>query len=58
MRALTGLIPGVAMLVGAALLFLFPLRGAYLADVQRRVLSLHAAKSEKLRSAQAGEAHN
>jgi hypothetical protein len=58
MRALTGLIPGAAMLVGAALLFLSSLRGAYVADVQRRVLSLHAAKSEKLWPAQATEAHN
>ena len=50
MRSLAGLIPGVAMLVGAAILFLYPLRGAYLSDLQQRVLALHATKSEKLRA--------
>lgn len=48
MRSLTSLIPGVAMLVGAGILFLYPLRGAYLRDVQQRVLSLHASERAQL----------
>jgi GPH family glycoside/pentoside/hexuronide:cation symporter len=51
MRSLTGLIPGVAVLAGAALLFLYPLRGAHLRDVKQRVLALHALKSDALRRA-------
>lgn len=47
-KALFGLIPGVAMLVGAVILFFYPLRGAYLQKVQEQVLTLHAAKQAKL----------
>ena len=43
-RSLMGLIPGVALLLGALLLVWFPLRGSYLAEVQERVLALHAEK--------------
>jgi len=43
-RALGGLIPGVAMLLGAMILTLYPLRGEYLERVQRQVLELHAKK--------------
>jgi len=53
MRSLAGLIPGIAMFAGAAILFLYLLRGAYLSDVQQRVLALHAIKSEKLRAGEA-----
>jgi len=47
-RALIGLIPGVAMLIGALLLVWFPLRGAYLGRVQADVLALHAEKHARL----------
>ncbi len=47
-RALIGLIPGVAMLIGALLLFWFPLRGTYLGRVQADVLALHAEKHARL----------
>ncbi|HEX9018798.1 MAG TPA: MFS transporter [Anaerolineaceae bacterium] len=47
-KSLFGLIPGVALLVGAALLYLYPLRGMYLKQVQERVLALHAQKSAQL----------
>jgi len=47
-RALIGLIPGVAMLIGAVLLAWFPLRGAYLGRVQADVLALHAEKHARL----------
>jgi glycoside/pentoside/hexuronide:cation symporter, GPH family len=43
-----GLIPGVAMIIGALILFLFPLQGNYLAQVQQKVLEMHAAKHEQL----------
>jgi GPH family glycoside/pentoside/hexuronide:cation symporter len=47
-RILAGLIPGVALLLGALILFWFPLRGSYLSQVQRRILSLHAEKRARL----------
>ncbi len=43
-KALIGLIPGIAMILGAVILQWYPLRGDYLAKVQREVLSLHAKK--------------
>jgi GPH family glycoside/pentoside/hexuronide:cation symporter len=47
-RVLVGLIPGVAMFVGALLLTLYPLRGRRLAEMQERVLALHADKHARL----------
>ena len=44
LKALGGLIPGAAMLIGALILVWFPLRGAYLQKVQREVLEMHARK--------------
>src|SRR5512136_2651982 len=44
MKALIGLIPGVALILGAVLLFWFPLRGARLEKMQHDVLELHAKK--------------
>jgi GPH family glycoside/pentoside/hexuronide:cation symporter len=43
-KVFIGLIPGIAMLLGALILFWFPLRGERLAKVQRDVLELHARK--------------
>lgn len=43
-----GFIPGVAMLLGALILFLFPLQGRYLAEVQSKVLEMHAQKQKEL----------
>jgi GPH family glycoside/pentoside/hexuronide:cation symporter len=43
-RALIGLIPGIAMLLAAVLLFWYPLRGARLRKQQADVLALHAEK--------------
>jgi GPH family glycoside/pentoside/hexuronide:cation symporter len=43
-KIFVGLIPGIAMLLGALILFWFPLRGERLAKVQRDVLELHARK--------------
>ncbi|MBC7227115.1 MAG: MFS transporter [Thermoflexales bacterium] len=47
-KALIGLIPGVALIIGAAILHWFPLQGRYLAEVQERVLRLHAEKHARL----------
>ncbi len=47
-RALIGLIPGVAMLLAALLLIWYPLRGRTLAKMQTDVLALHAAKHAQL----------
>lgn len=47
-KALAGLIPGLALLLGAFILRWFPLRGAYLAQVQERVLRLHTEKHARL----------
>jgi GPH family glycoside/pentoside/hexuronide:cation symporter len=47
-KVLIGLIPGVAMIIGAILLHWYPLRGKYLDKVQRDVLVLHAKKHAEL----------
>ena len=47
-RVLVGLVPGVAMLLGAIILIWFPLRGKYLAKMQGEVLALHARKHAQL----------
>jgi GPH family glycoside/pentoside/hexuronide:cation symporter len=43
-KVFVGLIPGIAMLLGALILFLFPLRGARLEKMQHDLLELHARK--------------
>ncbi len=43
-KVLAGLIPGVAMILGAIILQWYPLRGDYLKEVQQQVLDLHAQK--------------
>lgn len=43
-KILVGLIPGIAMLIGAAILQFYPLRGERLAQMQRDLLVLHAQK--------------
>jgi GPH family glycoside/pentoside/hexuronide:cation symporter len=47
-KSLVGLIPGVAMILGAMILIWFPLRAGYLAEVQEEVLALHARKHAQL----------
>jgi glycoside/pentoside/hexuronide:cation symporter, GPH family len=46
-KVFIGLIPGIAMLLGALLLFWFPLRGARLEKMQQEVLELHAKKKSE-----------
>jgi GPH family glycoside/pentoside/hexuronide:cation symporter len=43
-KVFIGLIPGIAMLLGALILFWFPLRGARLERMQHDLLALHASK--------------
>ena len=47
-KALFGLIPGVALLIGALLLILYPLKGVYLEEVKDKVLELHVEKKKKM----------
>jgi GPH family glycoside/pentoside/hexuronide:cation symporter len=47
-KSLVGLIPGLAMILGAIILIWFPLRGEYLERVQQDVLALHARKHAQL----------
>ncbi|QEE15890.1 MFS transporter [Promethearchaeum syntrophicum] len=49
-KIFTGLIPGIAMLLGALILFAYPLHGDYLQEVQDKVLEMHAEKKNKLKS--------
>lgn len=49
-KALIGLIPGVALILGAGLLFFYPLKGKYLEEVKAKVLALHATKHEQLQA--------
>jgi GPH family glycoside/pentoside/hexuronide:cation symporter len=55
-KLIVGLIPGIAMFAGAAVLQFYPLRGAYLAKVQKEVLELHARKHAALEKQGKGEA--
>ena len=45
-----GLIPGIAMLLGALILFAYPLHGDYLKEIQGKVMEMHVEKKNKLDS--------
>ena len=47
-KALIGLIPGVAMILGAIILIWYPLQGNYLDDVKNKILTMHAEKTAQL----------
>jgi len=47
-KVLIGLIPGLALILGAILLSWYPLRGKHLEQVQERVLATHAEKRARL----------
>jgi GPH family glycoside/pentoside/hexuronide:cation symporter len=49
-RLFVGLVPGIAMFLGALILFLFPLQGKKLVKMQEEILSLHARKRAELDS--------
>jgi len=47
-RTVMGLIPGVTLLIAAAILFAYPLRGKRLKTVKDEILKMHKEKQEKL----------
>ena len=47
-KALVGLIPGIALILGAIILIWYPLRGTYLEQVKAKTLALHARKHAQL----------
>ena len=47
-KVIAGLVPGLAMLLGALILFAYPLHGKYLREIQNKVLEMHARKREAL----------
>ena len=47
-KMIVGLIPGIAVLLGALILTRYPLRGKYLAEMQQRILEVHARKHDQL----------
>jgi GPH family glycoside/pentoside/hexuronide:cation symporter len=47
-KVFIGLIPGVALLLGAIILQFYPLQGAYLQEIKQKVLQMHADKQAKL----------
>jgi len=51
-KIIAGLIPGVAMLLGAIILIWYPLRGENLKKIQSRVLEMHTEKHNKLLESQ------
>jgi GPH family glycoside/pentoside/hexuronide:cation symporter len=51
-KIIAGLIPGVAMLLGAIILIWYPLRGETLKKIQTRVLEMHSEKHNKLLESQ------
>jgi glycoside/pentoside/hexuronide:cation symporter, GPH family len=58
MKVIAGLIPGVAMFLGAIILIWYPLRGAYLTSIQQKVLEMHAEKQSQWADMQAEEVRN
>ena len=47
-RIFIGVIPGVALLLGALILFFYPLKGDYLKGIQSKVLVMHEEKKAQL----------
>ena len=43
-----GLIPGIALLLGSVILFIYPLKGKYLEEIQYKVMKLHEEKAAAL----------
>lgn len=46
-RAIVGLIPGIALLIGALILIWYPLQGRYLEQVKEKILNMHAEKHNR-----------
>ncbi len=54
-RAIVGLLPGIALLIGAVILIWYPLKGNYLLEVKQKILEMHVKKHELLLAMQAGD---
>ncbi len=53
-RAVVGIIPGVAMLIGALVLHWYPIHGKRLQTVKETILRMHAEKQQRLQEMDAG----
>lgn len=53
-KIITGLVPGIAMLLGAIILIWYPLRGEYLKSIQTKVLEMHTEKHNQLLEQESG----
>lgn len=51
-KVLIGLIPGIAMLLGAIILIWYPLQGKHLDEVKSKIMEMHAEKSAQLKKMQ------
>ncbi len=51
-KIIVGLLPGVALLIGALILHWYPLKGEYLKEIQEKVLKMHEEKHAKLMESQ------
>jgi GPH family glycoside/pentoside/hexuronide:cation symporter len=51
-RLSLGLIPGLALIAGALLLFLYPIRGKYLIEMKEKLNALHIDKQRRLETGQ------
>lgn len=47
-RSIVGLIPGLAMIVGAVILLFFPIKGKQLVELKEKIMVLHAEKKAEL----------
>ncbi len=57
-RSIVGLIPGVAMIIGAVIMLFFPIKGKRLVQLKEKIMVLHAekkAKFEEIEAAAKGE---
>jgi GPH family glycoside/pentoside/hexuronide:cation symporter len=51
-RSIVGLIPGIALLIGAVILIWYPLKGNYLKQVKDKILVMHAEKHARYEAMQ------
>jgi GPH family glycoside/pentoside/hexuronide:cation symporter len=51
-KALIGLIPGIAMVLGALILIWYPLQGKHLDEIKNKMMDMHAEKSALLKDMQ------
>ncbi len=47
-RSIVGLIPGIAMILGAAIMFFFPIKGDRLVELKEKIMVMHAEKKVEL----------